>query len=216
MFFSWGDGGGKEELKGACCWEVFTGRTGSKQSCLCYILYVEQWRFHCSMSSDHRERGFLDPRMPWTDIQYIRPIQMIHTRNLNRTRADAVKSTYLKSSCSREVEREQRPNDTPHRNVTYVIRDALRTTQNNQEHHSPFRAMVQDYPVSDPSPGTNPPIYPSSLPLSWGNLLSNIFPKNHWIFFFSRVWQQCRDLVDKHDLFQKKEKGKNIVGSGSG
>ena len=34
---------------------------------LYYILYVEQWRFHCSMSSGHRERGFLDPRTPWAD-----------------------------------------------------------------------------------------------------------------------------------------------------
>ena len=34
---------------------------------LCSILYVEQWRFRCSMSSDHRERGFLDPRTPWAD-----------------------------------------------------------------------------------------------------------------------------------------------------
>ena len=35
--------------------------------CLCSILYVEQWRFRCSMSSGHRERGFLDPRTPWAD-----------------------------------------------------------------------------------------------------------------------------------------------------
>ncbi len=45
----------------------FPGRAGSKQSCLCYILYVEEWRFRCNMSSGHRERGFLDPRTPWTD-----------------------------------------------------------------------------------------------------------------------------------------------------
>ncbi len=67
MFLSWGGGGGEEELQGACCWEVFAGRGGSKQPCLCYILYVEQWRFRCSMSSDHRERGFLDTRTPWAD-----------------------------------------------------------------------------------------------------------------------------------------------------
>ena len=34
---------------------------------LYYISYVEQWRFRCSMSSGHRERGFLDPRTPWAD-----------------------------------------------------------------------------------------------------------------------------------------------------
>ena len=34
---------------------------------LCYILYIEQWKFRCSMSSGHRERGFLDPRTPWAD-----------------------------------------------------------------------------------------------------------------------------------------------------
>jgi hypothetical protein len=41
----------------------FVGRSGSKQTCLCYILYVEQWRFRCNMSSGHRERGFQQPRL---------------------------------------------------------------------------------------------------------------------------------------------------------
>jgi hypothetical protein len=42
----------------------FQDDESSKHPCLCYILYVEQWRFHCSMPSDHREGG---PRssMPW-------------------------------------------------------------------------------------------------------------------------------------------------------
>ena len=44
------------------------------------------------------------------------------------------------------------------------------------------RAMGQDYPSTGPSPGTNPPIYPSSLPLACGNLLSNIFSKSHGFF----------------------------------
>jgi hypothetical protein len=35
---------------------------------LCYIIYVEQWRFPCSMSSDYRERGFLDLRTPWSGV----------------------------------------------------------------------------------------------------------------------------------------------------
>jgi hypothetical protein len=65
--FSWGVGRGEEEFQGACCCEVFAGRSGSKHPCLCDILYVEQWRFRCSMSSGHHERGFLDPRTPWAD-----------------------------------------------------------------------------------------------------------------------------------------------------
>jgi hypothetical protein len=36
---------------------------------VCYILYVEQWGFRCSMSSDHREGGpVLDPRLPSVGI----------------------------------------------------------------------------------------------------------------------------------------------------
>ena len=35
-------------------------------------------------------------------------------------------------------------------------------------------AMGQGYPLTGPSPGAVPPIYPSSPPLAWGNLLSNI------------------------------------------
>jgi hypothetical protein len=39
--------------------------------------------------------------------------------------------------------------------------------------------MSQGYSLTDPSPGANLPIYPSSLPLECGNLLSHIFPKSH-------------------------------------
>jgi hypothetical protein len=56
---------------GCGCFSLGGGGRGrgvvSKQSCLCYILYVEQWRFRCRMSSGHRERGFLDPRTSWAD-----------------------------------------------------------------------------------------------------------------------------------------------------
>jgi hypothetical protein len=45
----------------------FRRTAGSKQPILCYILYVEQWRFRCNMSSGHRERGFFDPRTTWTE-----------------------------------------------------------------------------------------------------------------------------------------------------
>ena len=44
------------------------------------------------------------------------------------------------------------------------------------------RAMGQGYPLTGPSPGVDHPIYPSSLPLTCGNLFSNIFPKSHGFF----------------------------------
>ena len=62
--------------------------------------------------------------------------------------------------------------------------------QNEQEQHSPpsatrscARAMSQDYPFTGPSPGVNPTIYPSSLPLARGNLSGGVSPKD--IKFFS-------------------------------
>jgi hypothetical protein len=66
--------------------------------------------------------------------------------------------------------REQRPHRAPNRNVCNIIRDALRN------------------PLTDPSPGANPPIYPSSLPLASGNLFSNIFPKIHGFFSFPQTY----------------------------
>jgi hypothetical protein len=39
-------------------------------------------------------------------------------------------------------------------------------------------------PPTGPSPGANPPIYPSSLPLASGNPLSDILSKSHEFFFF--------------------------------
>ena len=89
-------------------------------------------------------------------------------------------------------------------NVTYVIRDALRTTKSHLKTsgsiipppsamRSRARAMGQGYPPTGPSPGANPPIYPSSLPLASGNLLSNIFSKSHG--FFSLFFP----FLDHHD-----------------
>jgi hypothetical protein len=46
--------------------------------------------------------------------------------------------------------------------------------------------MGQGYPPTGPSPGANPPIYPSSLPLASGNLLSNILSKSHGFFFSNK------------------------------
>ncbi len=93
--------------------------------------------------------------------------------------------------------REQRPYRTPNRNVTYVIKGS-RSCPHQEPHPSKqarsnipppnairprVRVMDQGYPLTGPSPGTNPPIYPSSLSLPCGNLFSNIFPKSHGIFF---------------------------------
>ncbi len=86
--------------------------------------------------------------------------------------------------------REERPHHSPHRNVTYVIRDVLRTTKSHLETNkstipppssmwSSTLSMGQGYPLTGPRPGVNTPIYPSSLSLASGNLLSNIFPKSH-------------------------------------
>ena len=66
MFFLGGRGRGRG-VPGRVLLRSFRRTAGSKQPILCYILYVEQWRFRCSMSSGHRERGFFDPRTPWAD-----------------------------------------------------------------------------------------------------------------------------------------------------
>ncbi len=65
-FFLGGRGRGRG-VPGRVLLRSFRRTAGSKQPCLCYILYVEQWRFRCIMSSGHRERGFFDPRTPWAD-----------------------------------------------------------------------------------------------------------------------------------------------------
>ncbi len=66
IFFLGGRGRGRG-VPGRVLLRSFRRTAGSKQPILCYILYVEQWRFRCSMSSGHRERGFFDPRTPWAD-----------------------------------------------------------------------------------------------------------------------------------------------------
>jgi hypothetical protein len=66
----------------------------------------------------------------------------------------------------------------PQQNVTYVIRGSCphqgpsstkragsTFPHQPQPRHVPH-TMGQDYPVTVPSPGANPPIYPSSLPLT--------------------------------------------------
>jgi hypothetical protein len=49
-FFSWGGGGGEEEAPGQVLLSRFRRTTRAfKQPHLCYILYIEQRRFHCCM-----------------------------------------------------------------------------------------------------------------------------------------------------------------------
>ena len=91
--------------------------------------------------------------------------------------------------------REQQPHHAPPRNVTYVSempKNHQEPSQNKQEHHSPTKRNAvacprngPGLPPTGPSPGANPPIYPSSLPLASGNPLSSIFPKSHGFFSFS-------------------------------
>ena len=65
-FFLGGRGRGRG-VPGRGLRRSFRRTAGSKQPLCMFILYVEQWRFRCSMSSGHRERGFFDPRTPWAD-----------------------------------------------------------------------------------------------------------------------------------------------------
>ena len=58
--------------------------------------------------------------------------------------------------------------------------------------------MGQGYPLTGPSPGANPPIYPSSLPPASGNPLSNIFPKSHGFFSFAN--DMDRSLNDQRKI----------------
>jgi hypothetical protein len=53
----WEGGGGEEELQGTTAETFSQDDASSKQPCLCYILYISQWGFRCSMSSGHDEGG---------------------------------------------------------------------------------------------------------------------------------------------------------------
>ncbi len=47
------------------------------------------------------------------------------------------------------------------------------------------RGMIQGYPFTGPSPRANPPIYPSSLPLTWKKLISKV-GGHLWSMYFRR------------------------------
>ena len=56
-------GGGEEELQGTTAETFSQDDASSKQPCLCYILYIAQWRFRCSMRQTVAN-GDPDPRYP--------------------------------------------------------------------------------------------------------------------------------------------------------
>ena len=101
------------------------------------------------------------------------PVHRTHAKDSHPKPASdrALTSSRTRLSSPLAIAREQRrarSNNLPRRNATATC----------------ARAMGQDYPSTGPSPGANPPIYPSSLPLACGNPLSNIFPKSHRFFSF--------------------------------
>ena len=62
MFFPWGGGGGEEEATGQVLLSRFrrTTRTFKQPHFLCYILYIEQWRFRCCMLQAIAKSALLD------------------------------------------------------------------------------------------------------------------------------------------------------------
>ena len=75
---------------------------------------------------------------------------------------------------------------------------------NDRDTHPPsatatcVRVMGKDNPPTGPSPGANPPIYPSSLPLASGEMLPNSSPNTRMIDQFSNV--RCPRFPLSHDL----------------
>jgi hypothetical protein len=65
-------------------------------------------------------------------------------------------------------QRRARSNSLPRRNATATC----------------ARAMGQDYPFTDPSPGANPTIHSSSLPRALGKLTGNVLPEDINFFLF--------------------------------
>jgi hypothetical protein len=137
----------------------------------------------CSRDRSHREA-------PIRESSISDPCKGIPPKTSKRPRVDTIKNAPVEPSChctgTTTVVRSNQ-------NVTYVIRDALRTTKSHLKTsrstipppsamRSRARAMSQDYPLTGPSPGVNQHTYPSSLPPVRGNLLSNISSKGHCFF----------------------------------
>jgi hypothetical protein len=84
-WFFWVGRGGEEKAPGHVHKGRFslsrTTRTFKQSHFLCYILYIDQWGFHCSMPSDHRE-GVPDPRCPGQKrvmFKFRQPDDLFHT-----------------------------------------------------------------------------------------------------------------------------------------
>ena len=101
---------------------------------------------------------------------------------IKRLRVSTVKNTHLKPSCHR-------------------------TRNNNHTTHAvACPRNGPGIPPTGPSPGADPPIYPSSLPLASGNPLSNIFPKNHEFFVFFMFLGVLKDAVPQGDHARPKQR----------
>ena len=81
MFFSGGGGGGEEELQVTTAETFSQDDASSKQTCLCYILYISQWGFRCRVCLQVIVKGVLDPRLSWADTCAVRlrqPVDLVH------------------------------------------------------------------------------------------------------------------------------------------
>ena len=119
-------------------------------------------------------------------------MQEFTPKTRKRLRADAVKSTHLKPSCHRTgTTTAPRPKPECDLRCQRCTQGPPKShLQNKQEHHFPTKRNAvacprngPGLPPTGPSPGSNPPIYPSSLPPASGNPLSSISPKSHGFFF---------------------------------
>ena len=82
-FFLGGAGEGKRNSRARNAETMrrcFAGRCEFQTACLCYILYIAQWKFRCIMRKDIA-KGVLDPRLPWADTVAVRlrqPVDLVH------------------------------------------------------------------------------------------------------------------------------------------
>jgi hypothetical protein len=114
--------------------------------------------------------------------------------------ANPVDRTHAKDSHPRLAsDRSLTPSRTRISSSLVITREQRRTCSNNLPRRNATatraRAMGQDLPLTGPSPGANPTIYPSSLPRASGNLFSDISPKSHG--FFSSTLSASSSICNK-------------------
>jgi hypothetical protein len=140
-------------------------------------------------------------------------MQEFTPKTRKRLRADTVKSTHLKPSCHRTgTTTAPRPKPECDPRCQRCTQDPPKShLQNKWAHHSWSKRNAvacprngAGLPPTVPSPGANPPIYPSSLPLASGNPLSSISPKSHGFFFFSIVRLSMQPCIESGTLFLRK------------